>query len=472
MEYQGSHIENSEQNLCGANNVNNQLIFNGTNGNLNNNNRINSNRVRVALEFDLQEASPSDCASSAQLFRYYRIARKNKQRKAAHLYFRLHCFDNIKRIKQSIEAREYIPKRSVGFVVTKPKVREIIAADFSDRIVQTYLVQRLLPQMELYLHPDSYSCRVGRGSLKAAQRLYDLIYEATNGYTEDAWVYKFDFRSFFMSIDTELWVRRLSEWIDERIMGSDKETLKYLARVIFQSMPQMDYIEACHPVMFSLVPEHKLQRGKATFRGIPIGNVTSQMLANFATTPFLRYVASIVDGFAHYTDDNCGVVTDNERFLALRKAIADFAERDSRFTLHPDKFYFQHASKGIEFLGYRIYYGRILPSRRLVHNFKWKITIAIKRAEGSHHNMLANKECFMSVVNSCCGLLKHTASYDYRKRQLTRLKDSPWSEVFDFDEEQWLKATIKKGYRKSDYYRHIAKRRKKQIFEPIKLQAA
>ena len=460
-----STIGNSEQNLVGANNVNNQLIFNGNNGNLNNNNRINTNRVRVSLEFGHNEASSFGCIPSSEWFRYYLIARKNKRKKAAHIYFRLRCFDNIAEIKRDIDTMEYQPHPSAAFVITRPKVREIIAADFRDRIIQTCLVQRILPAMERYLHPHSYACRKGKGGLRAVQHLHEAIYEATQGYTRDAWLYKFDFKSFFMSIDTELWTKRFCDWIDDNIHTPDRDTLKYIARIVYQSLPQCHCVMACHPAMFDLVPEHKKQLGKATFRGIPIGNVTSQEFVLFATTPFLRFIACIVYDFAHYTDDNGGVTTDKEGFLAKRPIIADFAERDSHFTLHPDKFYFQHYSKGMEMLGYRLKYGLILPSKRLMHNFAWKITIAIREAEEDRRFMLATKDKFMSVVNSCCGLLKHTASYNYRKRQLTRLKESPWSEVFDFDEEQWLKVTIKEGYRKSDYYKHLEKKRKNEMFK-------
>jgi hypothetical protein len=468
----GSDFGNSEQNLCGANSVNNQLIFNGTNGNLNNNNRINTNRVRVSLEFDHNEAGSSGCVPSSEWYKYYRIARKNKKKKAAHIKFRLRCFDNLNEIRDSVNSMEYQPERSQAFVVTAPKVREIIAAAFRDRIIQTYLVQRILPAMEAYLHPDSYACRKGKGGLRAVQHLHEAIFEATNGYTRDAWIYKLDFRGFFMSVDTELWVPWLADWIDTHFSGADKELLKYVARVVFQSLPQCNCDIACHPIMFQLVPEHKKQLGKASFRGIPIGNVTSQAFVLITTTPFLRLVECIVYAFSHYTDDNCGVVTDKDDFLALRPVIADFADRQCHYTVHPDKFYFQHYSKGVEFLGYRLKYGLILPSKRLMHNFKWKVTTAIRKADGNRFYMLANKDRFMSVVNSCCGLLKHTASYNYRKRELSRLKDSAWVEVFDFDEARWLKVTIKKGYRKSDYYKHIAKRRKIEIFKPLKLQAA
>ncbi len=467
-----SDIGNSGQNLCGANSVNNQLIFNGTNGNLNNNNRINTNRVRVSLEFDHNEASPTGCIPSSEWFKYYRIAKKHKAKKASHISFRLHCFDNLSSLKRDVANMEYIPKKSQAFVITVPKVREIIAAAFSDRIVQTNLVQRMLPAMDRYLHPDSYACRKGKGGLRAAQHLSEAIFEATKGYTQDAWVYKMDFRSFFMSIDTELWTPWFAEWLDENVGGSDVETLKYLARVIFQSLPQCNCDIACHPIMFELVPEHKKQHGKASFFGIPIGNVTSQAFVLIITTPFLRLVASIVYAFSHYTDDNCGVTTDKEGFLAKRHILAEYVKSENHFQLHPEKFYFQHYSKGVEFLGYRLKYGLILPSKRLMHNFRWKITCAIRNAENDRKYMFATKDRFLSVVNSCCGLLKHTASFNFRKRELSRLKESPWAEVFTFDEENWLKVNIKKGYRKSDYYRHIAKLRKQQLFKPSNKQAA
>ena len=458
----GSCIGNSGLELCGANNANNQLIFNGSNGNLNNNNRINSNQVRVALDLYSKEDDPS-AVSAADWFNYYRIARRHKKNKDSHLKFRIHCFDQLDCLRQMVENFEYVPERSRVFAVTYPKPREIIAADFADRIVQTYLVQRILPSLEEYLSPYSYSCRKWKGGLRAAQHLHEEIFKATNGYTTDAWIYKMDFKGFFMSVDTELWTKRLCEWIDEHVRTSDVERLKYLARVIYQSLPQCNCDISGDPLTLNCVPEHKKQRGKATFFGIPIGNVTSQTLILFATTPFLDYVGSIVSGFSHYTDDNCGVVTDRDGFLAKRALIADFAEKDSHFHIHPDKFYFQHHSKGVEFLGYRLRYGRMLPSKRLMHNFSWKITVAVNRAANQRW-MIRNKEHMMSVINSYCGLLKHTASYNFRKRELSRLQASEWSMVFDFDETNWLKVGIKPHYNINNYYKRLARKRKKSTF--------
>lgn len=57
-------------------------------------------------------------------------------------------------------------------------------------------------------------------------------------------------------------------------------------------------------------------------------------------------------------------------------------------------------------------------------------------------------------------------------RELMRLKESVWSEVFDFDEVNWLKVSIKDGYKKSDYYKYLAKRRKLEIFKPLNLKEA
>lgn len=461
----GSCIENSELTLVGANNVNNQLIYNGTTGALNNNKRINTNQVRVALDLYSNEDDPSGM-SAANWFRCYLIARKHKKSKDAHLKFRLNCFDKIYDIRHSVKNFEYIPEKSRVFPVLLPKPREIIAADFADRIVQTYLVQSILPYLEPYLDPYSFSCRTGKGSLRAVQHLRDVIFEATNGFTTDAWIYKMDFKGFFMSVDTELWTKRLCEWMDENVKRPDVEYLKYIARVTYQSLPQCNCEASGDPLLFYMIPEHKKQKGKATFFGIPIGNVSSQTLILFATTRFLLLIAMIVDGYSHYTDDNSGVVIDKYRFLAHRETISVFAQTDSHFTIHPDKFYFQHYSKGVEFLGYRLKYGRLLPSKRLMHNISWKFTIAIRNASDNRMWMTRNKEHMMSVVNSYCGLLKHTASFNFRKKQLTRLQESDWSIVFDFDEVNWLKVTIKKRYDISNYYRKIAKTKKKLMFNP------
>lgn len=469
MKKECSHIGNSELPLCGANNVNNQLIFNGTNGNLNNNNRFNSNRVRVALESLRIEAKPDSCISSAEWWRHYLTARKHKRNKAAHLHFRLHCLDNLARLKREVATGEYIPNKSKCFVITKPRVREIIAADFADRVVQTCMVESIKPKLERTLHPHSYACRVGKGSLVAVKHLQEVIFGATQGYTRDAWVYKTDFKSFFMSIDTELWVNRLAEWMDANFTGERCEILKYIARVTYQSLPQLHCDVVCNPVMMQLVPDRKKQYGKASFYGIPIGNVTSQTLVQFAVTDFLNMMDSIAYGCAHYTDDNAGAVLDKEQFLRLHPLIAADVEKRFHYTIHPEKFYFQHYSKGIEFLGFRIKYDRILPSKRLMHNFRWKITMAIQRVKLSHRYMLGTKETFMSTINSCCGLLKHTASYNYRKRELSRLMASPWAEVYNFDTKNYLKVTLKNGYNKADYYRHKAKIIKKQTFKTITL---
>lgn len=353
----GSDFGNSEQNLCGAYSVDTRLVFCGPDGALLCSSRFGTRRVRVSLEFDHNEAGSSGCVPSSEWYKYYRIARKNKKKKAAHIKFRLRCFDNLNEIRDSVNSMEYQPEMSQAFVVTAPKVREIIAAAFRDRIIQTYLVQRILPAMEAYLHPDSYACRKGKGGLRAVQHLQEAIYEATQGYTRDAWLYKMDFKSFFMSIDTELWTRRLCDWIDTHVEGDDKETLKYIARVVYQGLPQCGCAVACHPFMFDLVPEHKKQLGKASFRGIPIGNVTSQALVLFATTEFLFLMDCIVEGFSHYTDDNGGVTTDKEGFLAKRPIIAEFVKRECHWTLHQDKFYLQHYSKGMEMLGYRLKFG-------------------------------------------------------------------------------------------------------------------
>jgi hypothetical protein len=57
----------------------------------------------------------------------------------------------------------YKPNRSVCFFVKHPKLREVFAADFADRVVHHILVRHLEKTWEKIFIHDSYACRKGKG---------------------------------------------------------------------------------------------------------------------------------------------------------------------------------------------------------------------------------------------------------------------------------------------------------------------
>ena len=422
-------------------NANNAWLYNGNNGRLNNNNKNNTNSVRPVLEFNRESKAEADMVNYVvplqTWYDIYRQCRKRKGTKPSHLVFLFDFTQAITSICHDVGNCEYVPRMATCFMIQQPRLREVIAADFADRLVQTYYANKITEVLERkVLHPDSYACRKGKGGLHAVQQLHEYIFDESEGYTSDVWLAKIDIKGFFMAIDTFLTSKMLCSLIDgEPFADGEKNTLLYLTRIIYQSMPQMHCIVKSPEAMFQQLPEHKKMRGKVTSVGVAIGNVTSQMVAMFLINGYLELLAAMGYKFVHYTDDTCVVVRDKARWLAHVPILEDYVARELHLTLHPQKRYLQHYSKGVGFLGYKLRFNRTLPSDRIAHNYRWKVDCAIRRAELNPYFMLLHGERFMQVVNSYNGLLKWCNAYRLRREVFERLKASPWRRAFYFHDD-------------------------------------
>lgn len=378
------------------------------------------------------------------------------------LIFQYHLVVQLVELVHEVGNMEYVMRVGICFMITVPRLREVLAADFGDRLVQTWYFNELNWWLEQYhLHPDSYSCRVGKGGLRAVQQFQEYVFEVSEGYTRDCYVASLDLQSFFMSIDTELAVRLMSRFIEEVYGGPHKNLLLYLTRIIYQSLPQSHCVIKSNERMWLGFPKSKSLRGKTNGIGIPIGNVTSQMLANFLTTFYLRYLSSLGYLFVHYTDDTAFVFRDLARFLEDIGRFEWFLQTELHLTLHPHKRYIQHYSKGICMLGYRVRYDRTLPSDRIVHNLKWKVECAIRKAEGNVSYMMVEKDHFVQVINSYMGLMKWCNTFRFRRTILKSIADSVWGKVLVIDTVNWLKVNVKPEASTLEYYKRRNKKRKR-----------
>ena len=133
---------------------------------------------------------------------------KNKKNTDAYRQFKCDQeLDFYASIIPSIYDRIYIPKKSTCFCTPKPILREIFAAHYSDRRVQHWVTHRLEPLFEERFISQgnvSYNCRKGFGTQAAVLRVYDIIEEITENYTKEAYIGKYDLKSFFMSIDKDI----------------------------------------------------------------------------------------------------------------------------------------------------------------------------------------------------------------------------------------------------------------------------
>ncbi len=101
--------------------------------------------------------------SRENLYRQYHHCRRNKRNTINALRFEAEQEQNLLALREALIDRSYKPRRAVCFFTTRPKLREILAADFRDRVVHHLLVDHLEKRWEpMFIH-DSYACRKGGG---------------------------------------------------------------------------------------------------------------------------------------------------------------------------------------------------------------------------------------------------------------------------------------------------------------------
>lgn len=253
------------------------------------------------------------------------------------------------------------------FAITEPKLREVWAADFRDRIIHHLLVGCLEPIWEKKFIFHSYACRPDKGAHKAIHNLQNLIGQHT-GKTNKLWHLKLDIESFFMSIDKTI----LFSLIQNQINNSDLLRLSKL--IIFQN-PTDNYIIKGDLKTLVSIPKNKSLFHAPPNKGLPIGNYTSQFFANIYLNEADQFIKHQLrcHYYFRYMDDFLLLHEDKNTLLQWRDEIKNFLLHRLKLTLHPKKQILQPVALGIDFLGYIIMPGYVLSRKRVIANLKKKL---------------------------------------------------------------------------------------------------
>lgn len=405
------------------NNSNNAWNVNFNNGNTNNNNKNNSNVGRAVSALGEEELvswieASDDCC-------------RNKKTSKQCTEYRVREEEILPVLALAVKERTYRPQTSECFVVKFPKLREIFAAHFVDRIVQHWITLRIEPLLEeLFVSTGdvSFNCRKGYGTLRAVKYFAQKVKEVTEGWTKDAWIGRFDLRSFFMSIDKERLWKMLERFIGERYHGDDKDTLLWLSEITVKHRPQDNCVRKGDLTLWESLPKHK---SLFTMDGMAIGNITSQLLANFYLNGFdawaVEWCRERGGWYCRFVDDLPIVMPRKEDVLLFRKEAQAFLERELGLELHADKVYVQHAKKGVKFIGSVVMPGRIYLSNRTVgrlHDMLREMERLCKRVHRTgvdveQYGKLAHYVC---ACNSYMGFLKYNHSYALKRKLFGRLR--------------------------------------------------
>ena len=413
------------------------------NGNVNNNNKNNNNRVRSVRAFTASSSNLNLFYQDADgkveltdLFEAYYDCRKNKRKTVNALAFELDYEHDLIELCNDINNGTYRISRSISFIVSQPVKREIFAADFRDRIVHHYIINQINPLFEnLFIH-DSYSCRERKGTQYGIRRLYTNIWQCSKGYKRDAYILKLDIEGFFMHIDKALLRERLTRFLEEQYFGKDKRIVIRLCRQIVDNDPTEKCIVKGGSQSWKGLPRSKSLFCVGKDKGLPIGNLTSQMFANFYLDPFDKFVTKTlgVKYYGRYVDDFVLVHEDKDFLLSLIPKISRFLKENLFLTLHLKKIYFQHFSRGVKFIGAVVLPYRIYIANRTKGNC-WHSISKYNEIVRDHYPSKEEVKAFQQSINSYFGFMCHYKTYNIRKKMQRHFSAYWWNHVY-----------MKKGY--------------------------
>jgi len=367
--------------------------------------------------------------SFGNIYKCYLKCRRNKRNTINALKFEINAEEDMLRLEEKLKNKSYHPSRSILFFVKKPKLREIFAADFRDRVVHHILVGYLEPIFERIFIHDSYACRKGKGTHKGVMRLQSFIRKVSENGGTKAYYLQLDIKGFFTNMDKEILFKLIMKRTE------NKDVLWLAEKIIFNDCTK-NYILKGSKGLFRELPQHKSLFGKENKRGVPIGNLTSQFFANVYLNELDQFVKHNLRCcyYLRYADDFVLLDGSREKLSGWIKEIREFLESQLRLELNPKMVKLQPVSSGIDFLGYIVRSNYILVRRRVINNMDTKLRYFGRcRHNGLDYEML---EDLRSSVQSYLGHFNWANSYRLRENLFKRaiVKD-----YFERDEDRLVR---------------------------------
>lgn len=333
------------------------------------------------------------------LHQAYLEARKGKRYRDDVLKFTANLEENLIQIQNELIYDMYRVGRYREFFVYEPKRRLVMALPFKDRVVQWALYRVLFPIFERSFIQHSYACQVGKGTHAAAKNLQKWLRIVSK--KREKWYYlKLDISKYFYRVDHKLLIGILARRI------KDKRVLRILWRTIKSESTQFGL-----PTNASLTEtDIRLED-----RGMPIGNLTSQLFANVYLNELDQFAKHTLKlrYYTRYMDDVIILHNDKKHLHEVKERIEEFLDQELRLNLN-NKTAIRPISLGIEFVGFRIWNTHLKIKKPTAQ----KIRKNLKRVQRKYATGEMDLERVKSTLFSYLGMLQHCDSYLLKKKVL------------------------------------------------------
>ena len=309
----------------------------------------------------------------SNLYESYIKARKNKRYRQEVMEYTSNLEENLIILQNELVWGEYKIGNPRIFTIFVPKIREIKALPFKDRVLQHSLNSVIEPYFENSFYYYSYACRKDKGTHRASLKVQEWLYIAEKN-DKNLYCLKCDIKKFFNSVDLKILVKI----IEKRI--KDKKVIWLIKQIL----------------------------GKAQ-KGMPIGSLTSQLFANVYLNELDNFVKHKlkIKNYMRYMDDFIIFSEDKKELHLILSKIEDFLkvnldlELNNKTRIHPVK-------TGVEFVGYVHFFNKIRIRKSSWKRFKKNL----EKTRKSYKNNKITVETYNSTIGSYAGHVKHTKNLE------------------------------------------------------------
>ncbi len=270
--------------------------------------------------------------SSENMFLAFKEAKKGKVHKKKVFDFELNLGENIANLITQIKNNTYKPKPYRKFTIREPKERIIFAPSFEDIVVQHSIYRVIYPIFEKTFITQSHGCRKNYGTHSASRYLQKSLKK----YDDDLYFLQLDIRKYFYSFNRDI----LKTLLEKKI--KDKKLIE----------------------LIRLFAHHESDRG------VPIGNLLSQLFGLIYLNPLDHYIKRElkIKNYVRYVDDFILIGITLDEAKEYKQKIEKFLIENLGLTL--SKFIIAKIKRGVNFVGYRTWQKYKLVRKHSMYNFK------------------------------------------------------------------------------------------------------
>ncbi|QQG45419.1 MAG: group II intron reverse transcriptase domain-containing protein [Candidatus Sungiibacteriota bacterium] len=309
----------------------------------------------------------------------------DKKKKRDVVEFEWEFEQNIFQLHRDLKNKNYKHGTYTSFYIQDPKQRHIHKAIVRDRVLHHAVFSVLNPIFEPTFIAHSLSCRVGKGTHKGVDILDSITKAVSHNIHKPCFALKCDIKKFFGTVDhtilMTLLVKRIKDADAMLVLKEIVESLKSEYSNLFQA------------------------------KGLPIGNLTSQLFANIYLNEFDQFVKHRlkIKNYVRYTDDFV-IISDSKTFLEnLIEPIRKFLHDRLALELHPRKVSIRKLHWGVDFLGYIV-----LPHHRLLRRkTKQRILRKLHKRVSEYKSGIITKRTLEQSLQSYLGVLSHANTHKF-----------------------------------------------------------